>query len=553
MAAAPRADLVLTGGRIWTGIERRRPEDTLAVIDGRIAAIGPYEELAWAIGPRTRVVPLGGRLLLPALHDGHVHPVSAGLAMGRCDLSGAVDPGACLDIVAAWAAEHPDDGWLLGSGWTTAALPSGMARASDLDAVVPDRPTLLLSADGQAAWVNGAALELAGVRFDTPDPAGGRIERGADGTPMGMLVGRAVGLVADLAPRATAAELEAALARGQDHLHALGVGGWHDASAGLEEEAAYLALEERGELHAHVSLSLRWDERRWLEQIPDLVARRERVVDRTDGRIRAASVKLVQDGAVDTATAALLDPYLDARGRATRDRGESLHPPDVLREIVLALDSARFSIHVHAMGDRAVRETLDALTVARKLNGPRDARHTISHLQLVHRTDVVRFEALGVVASCQPRSAVDDPRTRTVLRPMLGPERVASMYPLGSLARGRASLALGSDWGASTADPRAILDAAITRIDPGTRAGRPLGPVSERLKPDVAVRAYTRGSAFAGWFDDVSGTIEVGKSADLVLFDADPMSTPGLAWSDTSVVLTMVDGRVVYEGPGLDG
>jgi predicted amidohydrolase YtcJ len=550
--AAARADLVLTGGRIWTGIERRRPEDTLVVRDGRIAAIGPYDELSWAVGPRTRVIPLGGRLLLPAFQDGHVHPIRAGLLADRCDLSGAADLGACLDRVRAWSIAHPEAPWVLGEGWTTAAFPGGIPRAGDLDTAVADRPVLLRSADRQGAWVNSAALEVAGIRSDTPDPSGGRIERGSGGEPLGMLLGRAVALIAELAPRPTASELEAALQRGQARLHALGVGGWLDASVRPAEEAAYLALAGRGELHARVSLALRWDDRRWTEQIPELLDRRARIADATEGQVRAGCVKLVQDGVVETATAALLEPYLDVRGRPSRERGASLHEAGILREIVVALDRERLSIHVHAMGDRAVREVLDALTVARKVNGPRDSRHTIAHAALVARGDLVRFEALGVVASVQPSWAVDDPRMRSELRPLLGTDRANAMFPFGSLARSRAALAIGSDWPATTADPRAILDAATTRLEPGAgRGSRPLGAISERLKPDVALRAATRGSAFAGWMEDLTGTLEVGKSADLVLLGADPLGTPGLAWRDADVLLTMVDGRVVYESPAL--
>ena len=400
--------------------------------------------------------------------------------------------------------------------------------------------------------MNSAALEVAGIRADTPDPSGGRIERGSGGEPLGMLLGRAVALIAELAPRPTAGELEAALLRGQAQLHALGVGGWLDASVRPSEEAAYLALAGRGELHAHVSLALRWDDRRWTEQIPELLERRERIAEVTDGAVRAGAVKLVQDGIVETATAALLDPYLDVRGRPSRERGPSLHDPGILREIIVALDRERLSVHVHAMGDRAVRETLDALTVARKVNGPRDSRHTIAHAALVARGDLVRFEALGVVASVQPSWAVDDPRMRTELRPLLGADRANAMFPFGSLARSRAALAIGSDWPATTADPRAIIDAATTRLEPGAgRGSRPLGAISERLKPDIALRAATRGSAFAGWMEDLTGTLEVGKSADLVVLGADPLGTPGLAWRDADVLLTMVDGRVVHESPAL--
>ncbi len=551
--AVERVPLVFTGGRIWTGGRSRRPADTLVVRDGRIAALGPSEDLAWAVGPRTRVVSLRGRLLLPAFHDAHVHPIAGGLAMGRCDLSGARDLAACLALVGAWAAAHPDDPWVLGEGWTTAAFPGGIPRAGDLDPVVPDRPALLVSADRQGAWVNAAALGAAGIRSDTPDPVGGRIERGAGGEPLGMLRGRAVALVGDRAPRPTATDLEQALLRGQAHLHALGVGGWQDASVGVADEAAYVSLARRGELPGHVALAMSWDERRWTEQVSDLVERRSRVAEATGGRLRAEAVKLAQDGSMETATAALVEPYLDARGRHSRERGESLQPPDILREIIVALDREQLSAHVHAAGDRAVRETLDALTVARKVNGPRDGRHAISHAGLVAHGDLVRLQALGVVACVQPRWAVDDARMRTQLRPLLGSDRAAAMHPLGSLARSHLALAISSDWPVTTADPLTILDAATTRLDPdGPRGARPHGSVSERLKPDEALRAYTRGAAFAGWLDDVTGSLEVGRSADLVMLGGDPTTTPGMRWSDARVLLTVVDGRVVHEAPGLE-
>ena len=219
----------------------------------------------------------------------------------------------------------------------------------------------------------------------------------------------------------------------------------------------------------------------------------------------------------------------------------------------MALDRERFAIHTHAIGDRAVREVLDALTAARKINGPREARHQIAHLQLVHPTDLPRFAALGVVANCQPLWAVEDDDDRQLVRPVLGVERMARAYPFGSLQRTGTTLAIGSDWNVSSPDPMRILEGAIRRVEPGRRDAKPLGPVSERLKPESALRAFTRGSAYASWRDDVSGTIEPGKSADLVVLDGDPLAHDGIPFTDAHVLLTLLDGRVVWEAPELEG
>jgi predicted amidohydrolase YtcJ len=549
----PRVDLVLTGGRIWTGGERSRPADTLVVAEGRVVGLGQAHELRWALPVADRVIRLDGRLVLPAFQDGWVHPVQAGLAMTRPSLAGATDAATCLSILRDWLRTDPSDGWLVGDGWTTSAFPGGIPRAADLDAIVPDRPAVLLSADGGAAWVNAAALELAGIREDTPDPAAGRIERDGDGQPLGMLVGRAVALVMDLLPPPGLDDLADGLLRAQAHLHALGVGGWRDAAAGPEDEDAYLALHEAGRLTARVSLTLAWDERRWVEQLSELRARAERLRRASGGRIRAGSVALRQDGPVATGMAALMEPYLDARGRPTRDRGPSILPPEVLRELVVAIDRARFGVLVGAVGDRAVREALDAFTAVRLANGPREGRHAIVGLQLVQRQDLVRFDPLGVVATCLPRLAVDDRQARAAAQPLLGLDRTAATYPFGSLSRNRAPLAIGSGWHMATADPREIMDAALTRVDPGAPGGRPLGHAAERLKTDAALRAYTRGSAWAGRLDDVTGTIETDRPADLVVLAGDPLTDTTLSWRDTRVLLTVVDGRPVYEATGLDG
>ena len=552
MLMEQRADMMFTGGRIWPGTERRGPLDTVAVRGGRIVGMGSAADLEWARGPRTRVIPMSGRSLVPAFGDAHAHPLLAGLGMSRCWLSDEPDDlDAYLSVIRTYATGHPEQAWVVGEGWSLGAFPRGVAESDVLDAVVSDRPVFLLSRDGYAAWVNSRALELAGIGPDTPDPEGGRIERYDDGTPVGTLQGRALDLVERLTPATTEQEREDGLRRGQAFLQRAGIGSWQDANVDAEVQAAYLALAGRGELTGRAALALRWDPDRGVAQVSELIARREVVAGQGDGRLRAPTVKIFQDGAVENATAAMLEPYRDEHGQPRRDRGASIHGSAALRDLCVALDDARFAVHAHAIGDRAVREVLDALTTARKVNGPRDGRHQISHLQFVDPADLPRFRALGVIANCQPYWAARGSYVDDLARPLVGDERTDRMYPFGSLARLGATLALGSDWSVDTPDPMLVMEVATRRIHPEARDVAPLGPPSERLSIDTAMRAYTRGSAYANGLDDVTGTIEEGRPADVVLLDRDPLTTPGIGFRDTRVLLTMVDGRVVWEDPDL--
>ena len=321
-----RADIMFTGGRIWPGVERRGPLDTVAVRGGRIVGMGDAADLEWARGPRTRVIPLGGRLLVPAFGDAHAHPLLAGLGMSRCWLTDEPeDVEAYLSVVRAYAtrATRSCPGWSARAG---RRVPSRAAwRPPELlDAVVPDRPVFLLSADGYAAWVNSRALELAGIGPETPDPEGGRIERDADGAPLGTLQGRALDLVERLTPPTTAQEREEGLRRGQAFLQRVGIGSWQDANVDPDEQAAYLALAGRGELTGRAALAL------LLGPGPGSVAG-ARARRPTAGRWRTRGPagcghppsRSSRTASSRTRTAAMLEPYLDAHGQPRHDRGDS--------------------------------------------------------------------------------------------------------------------------------------------------------------------------------------------------------------------------------------
>jgi predicted amidohydrolase YtcJ len=547
----PSADLVLLGGRIETMDPRRPRAVALAAKDGRIVAVGEDPEVRRWIGRPTRVVDLRGRTVTPGFGDAHVHTVSSGLERLRCDLSGLRGLDRYLEAVVSYGAAHPDEPWIVGGGWSMADFPGGIPTAVDLDRVVPDRPIYLESRDGHTAWVNTRGLEVAGITSTTVDPADGRIERAADGRPVGALQESACDIVSRRFPPPTKDQLLEALRIGQRVLHELGITNWQEANvAPDEEDIVFPALAERGELTGRVVGALGWDERRGLEQVPELIERRDRT---TAPRYAPTSVKFFADGVIESRTAAMLDPYLDAAGRPTSERGVSILEPAAFADAVAAVDAAGFQTHIHAIGDRAVRESLDAIEVARRRNGPSRNRPHIAHVQLIHPDDIERFRELDVAANAQALWAVLEDQMELLTIPVLGPERSRLQYPFASLVRAGARLVMGSDWSVSTCNPLAQIDVAVNRVSAEHRGEKPSFVPEERIPLEVALEAFTLGSAWVNRLDDAIGSIEVGKTADLAVLDRDLFDRGAGEIGDARVVATFIDGVAVFEGPGLEG
>jgi len=547
---APPADLVLRGGTVHTVDDVRPKAQAVAVRAGRIVAVGRDADVAPLVGRRTRVVELRGRTVLPGFQDAHCHPPSAGLDQLRCDVRETRGRAAVVARIREYARAHPDDAWILGSGWYMADFPGGTPHRRDLDAAVGARLAFLPNRDGHSAWVSTKALELAGIDASTPDPAGGRIERDPDGSPSGALHEDAMDLVERFVPADTQTEVEAGLLHAQAELHALGVTSWQDAIVRPTDLSAYLAVAGRGQLTARVVGALWW-EHDWDETaVEDLIDRRARG---RIGRFAATSVKIMLDGVLETFTGALLEPYLHPDDGAEDRTGILFQDPGVLRRVVPLLDRAGFQVHFHAIGDRAVREGLDAVEGARAANGPSDGRHHMAHIQLIHPDDLPRFAAVEVVANAQPYWACHEPQMDDLTIPFLGPERTGWQYPFKSLLRAGARLAMGSDWGVSTADPLLETEVAVNRIADIARGKQPPFLPDERLTLEEALRAFTLGSAYVNHLDDVTGTLTVGKLADLVVLDRDLFDRGAGEIGDARVVGTFIEGEPVFETPALDG
>jgi predicted amidohydrolase YtcJ len=549
MTVDAHADLVLMGGRVATMDAARRFTSALAVLDGRIVAVGPDAAVRAHIGPSTRVIELRGRTVTPGFQDAHVHPVHGGLARLRCELHDTRGREALLAVIAEYAAANPDLPWIVGGGWYMADFPGGLPRKEDLDAIVPDRPVILTNRDGHGAWANSRALEVAGVTRDTADPADGRIERDPDGSPTGALHEGAQDLVHRFTPDDTPADLEEALRLGQAYLHSLGITAWQDAIVQPEtEERAYVALASRGELTARVVGAMWWERARGAEQIEEFVERR-RVT--SIGRYQATSIKLMMDGVLENYTGAMLDPYLDADGRATDNRGLLQIDPAGLGSWVPTLDALGFQAHFHAIGDGAVRAALDAVAAARAANGPSDTRPHIAHIQVIHPDDIRRFATLDVAANAQPYWACHEGQMDELTIPFLG-ERWRWQYPFRSLRAAGAVLAMGSDWSVSTPDPLLEMEVAVERVADESRGVREPFLPDERIELIDALAGFTAGSAYVNHLDE-TGTLEVGKLADLAVLDRDLFDRAAGAIGEAQVVGTFVEGRPVYETADLGG
>ncbi|HEY2505481.1 MAG TPA: amidohydrolase [Streptosporangiaceae bacterium] len=579
---AQHAELVFAGGPVYSadGGSRRMvraaaadgsPATAVAVAGGRIVAVGHAAdpEITELTGPATEAIDLHGRALLPGFQDAHVHPAFAGVTMTGCNLIGAATLPDALARIAAYGQRHPDREWIAGSGWRMEWFAGGTPDRQTLDRVTGGRPAYLTNRDGHGAWASSRALELAGIDARTPDPGDGRIEREPDGAPQGTLHEGAADLVGRLVPDPTVAERLAGLLLAQEHLHARGVTAWQDAIIGeylgnADPLPVYLAAAASGQLTARVAGALWWDRARGIEQLPDILARREqtealqqsaKVTSGEAPRFRARTVKIMQDGVAENFTAGMLEPYVGHE----HGSGLSYVDPAALPEYVTRLDAEGFQVHFHAIGDRAVREALDAIEAARAASRERsgnrersaghdhDNRHHIAHLQVVHPDDVPRFAALDVTANIQALWAAHEPQMDELTIPFIGAERASRQYVFGDLLRSGARLAAGSDWAVSSANPLRAIHVAVNRSlqeSTGPEA-EPFLP-AQRLDLAEAMAAYTAGSAYVNHIDDDTGTIERGKLADLVVLDADPFARPAAEIGTTGVVATYVQGKQVY-------
>jgi hypothetical protein len=536
--------MVLTNGRIYTVDGNRSWAEAVAITEGKISFIGSAAEAEASIGGNTTVLDLDGRMLLPAFQDSHIHPIGAGIEASRVDLNGLDDVGAYRAAIGEYATANPDVEWITGGGWSMSEFgPGGRPSKSIIDELVPDRPAYLSSADGHTGWANSRALEIAGIDDDTPNPPDGIIDRDPEtGETIGSLQEGAMTMVTRHIPPETLQDRIAGLRYSIDLLHSYGITAITDAIVNRPELETYETLDANGELDLRVIGSLWWDRNRGLEQMDDLIALRDEF--NNGGQLRPTAIKIMQDGVMENYTAAMLEPYHVESGT----KGIPMVEPEQLRQAVVAADAAGFQVHFHAIGTAAVRQSLDAIEEALLENGQNNLRHHISHLQMIHPDDISRFRELEAIANFQPLWAYNDDYVTELTVPFVGEERAQWMYPIKSVLDTGAVVAFGSDWSVSTANPLPQIETAITRLS-ATGEDYPVMLPEERIDLESAIAAFTINAAFLNRHEDVTGSVEVGKHADLIVLDRNLFDIDAADISETRVLLTLFGGKVVHGDP----
>ena len=538
------ADRVFVNGAIYTVTEAQPWAEAVAVAGGRIVYVGDNEPANAFVGDDTDVVDLDGQMMLPGFHDSHIHLLIGVMADEECSLlriETAEEVAAKLDACTQLAGIG-DDGWILGGGWGEWLWADANPHKGILDILFPERPVYLVSSFGHAAWVNSRALEIAGIDDDTPDPPAGIIERDPEtGEASGTLREAAMGLVERHVPPMTLEQDMARVRAGIDLAHSYGITAVIEPGLDGRLLQPILELDKQGELdlRALASLStLNWQAGVFDDRIYDLLAERDQW---RRPNLGVDSVKIYMDGVIEYGTSPLLEPYNDP----DYGSGEFFYTQEQVNTYFTRFDAMGLQVHVHAIGDAAIRRALDGFEAMRAANGMSDNRHHIVHLQLIHEDDRPRFAELDVTATFQALWAYPDPAALELDIPMLGRERTWQMYPIKSVRDLGGRIAGGSDYFVTDLNPLHAIEVAVTRQDPYTNDG-PVLNADERVDLATMIRAYTINGAYLHRLEDQQGSIEVGKRADLVVLDRNLFDIPSSEINEARVTMTIFDGRTVF-------
>jgi len=531
-------DLIIVNGKVFTGDDALA--EAVAVQGNKVLKVGSNREIQRLARAQTTVIDARGGSVLPGFNDTHIHLLSGGLALDQVSLSEATTLESVKETLKAWAEANPTHDWIRGRGWLYAPFGDGLPTRQMLDQLVPDRPAYLVSYDGHTGWANSAALEIAGITRTTSAPVNGAIVKDSRGEPTGVLKEAAMGLMSQALPVPSRDQRLSALRAAIVEANRVGVTSVQNAGGSAEDLELYDELRKGDELTVRVYQALSLETSATQDELDALDRVHEKFQD--DPLLKTGAVKLMADGVIETRTAAMLEPYAGTDD----DRGQLRAAPADFARIVTELDARGWQVMTHAIGDAAVREALDAYEAASEANPApeRGRRHRVEHLETPDPDDLPRFGQLGVVASVQPAHGLppdaDDPWATN-----LGPERAARGWMSGSLSKSGAPLAFGSDWPVASLDPMRGIFVAVNRSSP---EGEPDGGwvPEERLSVREAIRAFTSGAAWASFDELRKGTLDRDMLADIVILSADIFSLPPERLLEAEVVMTIMDGKVVF-------
>ena len=534
-------DVIVINGKVYASDGGADLAEAVAIRGNKVIRVGSNREIQRLKRAQTVVVDARGGAVMPGFIDAHAHLISGGLSLDQISLSDATTIDAIKDTIRVWSEAHPEREWITGRGWYYQPFNGAMPTRQMLDALVPDRPAYLIAYDGHTGWANTKALKAAGITRGTKSPANGAIVKDSRGEPTGALKEAAMTLMTAAAPKPTEEDRLAAARAAIDEAHRFGITSVQDAGGGAGDLDLFDRLRKRKELTLRVYQALRADATLTEANLDELEQVRTRFAD--DPVLKTGAIKLIADGVIESHTAAMLEPYANRPGI----KGDARFTPEQLNKVVAMLDKRGWQIMTHAIGDAAVRMSLDAYQSAAKANPApeRGRRHRIEHIETIDPADVPRFGKLGVVASFQPVHATPSPTPGDVWSVNIGEARASRGWMWNSIARSGGRLAFGSDWPVMTLDPLKGLHVAVTRA---TQDGLPEGGwiPSERLPLRKAIDAYTRDAAWASFDELRKGVLARDMLADIVVLTDDIFSGPASRLTTTEVAVTIVDGKVVY-------
>lgn len=536
--------LILYNGRVWTGQDQNIFEEGLAVVENSITAVGSSDEVLRLAGDSTQLIDLQGKLVIPGFNDAHIHFLNGSRGLTQVELTSTKSANEVFEYLKEYASNHPDRAWITGRGWQYAFFDGGFPDKQMLDKIIPNRPVYVRAYDGHTAWVNSKALALAGIDRNTKYEGFGEVARDKNGEPTGVLKESAMSLVSDLIPPFTKEENLKALRVGMQLAARLGITSIQNANGTIDEVELYEELLRNHELTVRTSLAFSVNQNTTKEDLQSFVKVRNRVGE--NPMLRANSVKFVIDGVIEGHTGYMIEPYSDEVPEGIAPTGQVSMPLERFQNLVISIDSLRFQIYTHAIGDGGVRETLNAYELAREKNGLRNSRHRVEHIEIINSDDIPRFKELEVMASMQPIHAQPG-EGESVWEIAVGPERLPNAFAWASLLEADAKLVFSSDWPAClSVNPIRGLHVAVTRQNP---QGIPKEGwvVDQKINMTEALGAYTKMGAYSSFEEDVKGQIRPGYLADVVVLSQDLFTIDPAETYKTEVAMTIFDGEIIYD------
>ena len=540
------ADEVYVNGRFYTVDAQRSWAEAVAISDGRFVYVGDHDGVQAYIGEETKVSDVAGKMVMPGLHDMHMHGVHGALGkLFHCKFPFTSSVEEIAEAVGAFAAANPHEAWVVGGAWLMSI--AGEIDKAILDAVVPDRPVFLWDAGNHNAWVNSKALEVAGITRETPNPSDGIIGRDKHGNPTGLLLEGAAIRAWRHVPERTDEEHQQAILWLADTLNQLGITSIKEAAVDRATMRAYKALNDAGKLNLRVGCHFLWLTA-FLADPDDLEPLLNDRHQYAGDRVQVEFLKLFLDGVPVARTAAMLKPYTGDDPATHDPHALLLVDPETLKEVLIRFDREGLLVKMHATGDASLRAALDAIEAARLFNGDSGIGHEIAHPQNVSSADLPRFAQLGAVPDLCPILWHPSRNKELNVKAAVGAERVERSWPIGSYHRSGAHLIAGTDWPAMAPTPNNWLgmQTMITREDP---TGAVLGKLGDGEEIDLAtaIEIYTINGAKAARHADRVGSIEVGKSADFIILDRNLFEISPHDIGRTQVLKTVLDGQTVWQ------